>query len=145
VTLHIDQEPPQTSRCDCCGGVTTNLTRFVYQDGDAYAAYCAKFSNNHTDGIVSILVGFGEWGEGTAPENRVVCAAQIRIVQRQFQVMVVDADQSIWSTVTVMGQLLTRAEALSHPLLSELFALTDRIVHDDREVHAYLERVGEVH
>ena len=145
MSIRIEQEPPATSRCDCCGGLTTHLTRFVYRDGDAYAVYYAKFSNNHTDGIVSVLVGLGEWGEGTTPEDRVAFAAQIRIVQREFQVMVVDADQSIWSKVTLMGQLLTRAEALTHPLLSELFGLTDHIVHDDGEVHDYLERIREVH
>jgi hypothetical protein len=133
------------SRCDCCGGVTTHLIRFVYRDGDAYAVYYAKFSDNHADGTVNVLIGLGEWGEGSTRDDRVAFAAQIRVTRREFQVMIVDAGQSIWSQVTLMGPLLARAEALDHPLVSEVFHLTDHIVHDDAEVHAYLERIGHTH
>lgn len=125
--------------------MTTHLTRFVYRDGDAYAVYYAKFSDNHTDGVVSVLIGLGEWGEGSTPADRVAFAAQIRAVRREFQVMIVDASQTVWSGVTFMGPLLARAEALDHPLVSDVFHLTDHIVHDDAEVHAYLEQTGDVH
>jgi hypothetical protein len=71
MSLEIKAEPAHKERCDCCGGVTTRLTRFVYRDGDAYAAYFAVFSDNHPGGIVKALVGLGEWGDGASPEGRI--------------------------------------------------------------------------
>jgi hypothetical protein len=45
--LTSEFEPPaiDAKPYECCGGFTTRLTRFVLNDGDAYAAYCAMFSD----------------------------------------------------------------------------------------------------
>ena len=46
--LRIEYEDPvESGPCECCGGTTTSLTRFVYSDGDAYAVYYARFSDSH--------------------------------------------------------------------------------------------------
>jgi hypothetical protein len=140
--ITIECEPGESAECDCCGGLTTSLTRFVYRDSDAYAAYYAAFSDNHADGIVSVLIGMGEWADDAPPEGRVAFAAQIRTTQGEYQVMIVDRDRSPWKDVTYLGRILDRQEALAHPLVTEVFHLTDHIVHDDSEVHEYLERVA---
>jgi hypothetical protein len=140
MTISIEQEPPRTSRCDCCGGVSTRLTRFVYKDGDAYAAYCAVYADNHPDAAVSVVIGLGDWGEDSSREDRTAFTVQIRVSEEQFRVTVVDGEGSIWKSSSIFGRLLSRQEALDHPLLSEAFHLTDHIVYEDTEVHAYLER-----
>lgn len=140
--ISIEQDPPRTSECGCCGGTTTHLTRFVYRDGDAYAVYYAAFSDDHDDGVVSVLIGLGEWGEDALPDERVAFAAKIRTSSGQFEVMIVGRDDALWRDVTFLGEILSRAEALAHPRLKDVFELTDRIVHEDDEVHAYLERAG---
>jgi hypothetical protein len=140
MTISIEQEPSHTTRCDCCGGVTTNLTRFVSRDGDAFAAYYAAFSDNHANGIVSVLIGLGEWGDDASPDDRVAFAAQMRVLDGEYQVMIVDAEQSPWKHAALLGRILNRDEALAHPLVQDAFQLTDHIVHHDSEVHQYLER-----
>jgi len=50
------------------------------------------------DGVVSALIGIGEWGDGTSPDDRAASAAQIRVVSGEFQVMLVDGPGSIWSS-----------------------------------------------
>jgi hypothetical protein len=40
--LTIEFEKPHQSVCECCGGTTTSLTRFVYRDDDAFAVYYAN-------------------------------------------------------------------------------------------------------
>jgi len=77
--LTFEFEPPQASEpCSCCGGKTTALTRFVHKDGDAYAVYYARFSDNHPDRLVLATVSLGEWGKGSRPEQRVAFALEIR-------------------------------------------------------------------
>ena len=73
----IEFEEPEESVCDCCGGATTSLTRFVTRDGDAFAVYFAKFSNNHPEGWVSVLVGLGDWSEDTDSSQRTAFAFRI--------------------------------------------------------------------
>jgi hypothetical protein len=140
MTISIEQDPPRTTRCDCCGGLTTNLMRFVFRDGDAYAVYYAAFSDNHADGIISVLIGLGEWGDEASPDDRTGFALQIRLSNGDYQVMIVDPERSPWTHAALLGRILNRDEALVHPLVQEVFQLTDHIVHHDTEVHQYLER-----
>jgi hypothetical protein len=50
--LTFELQEPHSSSCECCGGVTTSLTRFVYEDGDAYAIYYARFGMSHEPRVV---------------------------------------------------------------------------------------------
>jgi hypothetical protein len=66
--LTIEFEPPTVGEpCECCGGQTTRLTRYVHWDGDAYAVYCAMFSDNHPNRFVSVLISIGDWADVVAP------------------------------------------------------------------------------
>jgi hypothetical protein len=137
--LSIEFEPPQESEpCECCGGRTTRLTRFVHRDGYAYAIYYATFSDNHPGQAVSVTVSIGEWGEGSTPDQRVAFALELRTIDAQYQVGVVDAEQSPWREATFIGRTLNRAESLVHPRIKEVFHITDHIVVEDQPVHAYL-------
>jgi hypothetical protein len=125
--------------CPCCGGQTTRFTRFVYSDGDAHAVYYAAFSDNHPDHRVSVAVSLGEWGEGATPEDRVAFALRIRPAKDEYQVMVVDAAESLWKDASFLGRMLDREEALRHPWIKEVFHISDHIVTDDEEVRSYLD------
>lgn len=140
--LSIEFEPPQESApCACCGGRTTRLTRFVYQDGDAYAIYYALLADNHPGHAVSVTVSIGEWGEGSTPEQRVAFALEVRASDSQYQTGVVDAVQSPWREAKFIGRTLDRVEALSHPRIKEVFHIIDHVVMEDQPVHAYLNAV----
>ncbi len=137
--LSIEFEPPRTAEpCACCGGQTTALTRFVYEDGNAHAVYLASYSDNHAERVVSVALGLGEWGDGASPDQRVAFAFNLRSDANQFQIMVIDPDHSPWSHATYLGSMLSREEALAHPLIKELFHITDHIVAEDAAIKTYL-------
>ncbi|HEV7669669.1 MAG TPA: hypothetical protein VGS22_14190 [Thermoanaerobaculia bacterium] len=95
--LTIDFEPSDESEaCECCDGRTTSLTRFVHLDGEAYAIYYARFSDNHPDRAVLATVSIGEWGEGSTPDQRVAFALRIWPGKENHNVAVLDAAESPW-------------------------------------------------
>jgi len=132
----IEFAEPSFSTCDCCGGTTTRLTRFVTREGTAFAIYYAHFSNNHPDGYVSVLAGFGSWDEGTSPKERTAIAFRIWTNETGYQVGLVDADD-YWET-DLLGIRLTRDEALASHWRQEVFDLSDHIVECDMPVVDYL-------
>lgn len=137
--LTFEFEPPkQAEPCVCCGGRTTALTRFVYRDGDAYAIYYAQFSVDHPKRVVVATVSLGEWGEDSTPEQRVAFAFEIRANKNEYQVGLIDAKGSPWRESILIGRTLNRSEALTHPLINELFHITDHIVIEDASIHQYL-------
>src|SRR5216684_6398345 len=107
--LTIEFEPPEESDpCECCGGRTTSLTRFVYRDGDAHAIYYARFSNNHSERVVVATISLGEWGEGTTPKQRVAFALKLRCGEKEYQVGLIDAEHSPWREAKIIGRTLNR-------------------------------------
>jgi hypothetical protein len=132
------EAPREQAPCPCCGGRTTALTRFVHKDGDAHAVYLATFSNNHPEKVVSLAAGLGDWGEGASPNDRVAFAMQLRRTATGFAVAVVDGSTSPWSGAAFLGRLLSREEALGHPLIGEAFHVTDHIVQEDEPIREYL-------
>jgi hypothetical protein len=136
----IEFEPPHDSApCECCGGKTTALTRFVYKGGDAHAIYYARFSDNHPERIVKAVVSIGEWGEGSLPSQRAAFALELRAGPDNYEVHVCDARESPWNNVDLLGPMLDREPALAHPLIDEVFHITDHAVVEDEPLKAYLD------
>lgn len=92
------EEPTQSGPCDCCGGTTTSLTRFVYEDDDAHAIYYARFSDNHPDRVVVATISLGEWWEDTS-DQRVAFAVRIWSDGSNYNVSLIDAVESPWRDV----------------------------------------------
>ena len=136
--LSFEFEPPNESTCECCGGRSTSLTRFVYRDGDAHAIYYAQFSDKHPEHTVIATISVGEWGEGATPENRVAFAFEIRPTESEYQVGLLDAQSSPWRNAKIIGRTLNRSEALLHPMLNEVFHIADHMVTDDPILRSYL-------
>lgn len=136
--LTFEFEEPTSATCECCGGMTTALTRFVYEDGNAYAIYYARFGLRHEPRHVEAVVSIGEWGEGSGPWDRVAFPLRVRATDRGYQVTVVDAGESPWQGVELLGRMLDRAEALQHERLQEVFHISDHMVWDDVPLREYL-------
>jgi hypothetical protein len=137
----ITIECPKSKKesCDCCGGTTTRLTRFVYRDGDAFAIYYAVFSEEHPERIIEAVVSLGEWGEDSEPSERRAFALSLRVSESQYEVMVVNAEESPWYGIEFIGPMLDRDDALMHPWIEDVFHITDHIFTDDLEIKAYLD------
>lgn len=137
--LTFEFEPPSESEpCECCGGRTVALTRFVYNDGDAYAIYYARFSRDHPERVVVATVSLGEWSEDSTPDQRVAFALELRATDKEYQVGLIDAEQSPWQKAKIIGRTLNRDEALAHPRVKEAFHITDHLVIDDALIREYL-------
>ena len=136
--IEIEFEDPTVDKCECCGKEMVRLTRFVYQDGDAFAVYYAKFTKSHEEKIVYGLISLGEWGEGSEPENRKAFPFKIWTNQTHFQVGLTDKEESPWSDVEYLGEIFNRKDALNHPWLKDVFHITDHMVTDDKQIVSYL-------
>jgi len=58
--IEIELTEPKNSVWECCGGVMTNLTRFVCKDGNAFAIYHATFSENYRESGVLLAIGIDD-------------------------------------------------------------------------------------
>jgi len=135
--IKIEFEEPKFSRCECCSNTTTRLTRYVYQNGDAFAVYYLLFTNGHKEKIAHSLIGLGEWGEEGSPNLRKAFAVNIWDDGDNWSVVVTDKEESPWSHVELMGTILNRAEALQHPWINDVYHITDHIVSEDKLVLDY--------
>lgn len=126
--------------CDCCGGSTTQLTRFVSQDGDAFAVYYAVFSSSHSENRLIGIVSLGEWWEDEVPDSRVAFAFEMWPDADTYNVGIIDATSSPWADARIIGRKLTREEALLHPWLKDVFHITDHMTEDDTEIKAFFAR-----
>jgi hypothetical protein len=140
--IEIEFEEPSEFRCECCGNTTVSLTRFVYQDGDAFAVYYAQFTPGHEEKRVSGLIGLGEWGDDATPADRIAFPFQIWTTEESFITGLVNADASPWRHVDFLGRILDREEALNHPWVKDVFHITDHMVTDDKAVTDYFGAKG---
>lgn len=137
----IEMSEPSASRCDCCGGLTVRLTRFVHRNGDAFAIYYAAYSNNHPDDELAMLVSLGEWGEDSDPSQRTAFYCRVRPTTDSYEVMLGDAARSAWADASIIGKKLSREEALRHPLKATAFGVLDEGFVQDRSLQGFLHRV----
>ena len=136
--IRIEFEAPKESLCACCQNTTVKLTRFVYQDDNAFAVYYAQFTPGHGEKRLSGMIGLGVWGDDTAgPESRLAFPFEIWLNGDNFQVGLSDAADSPWSGVTYLGRVLDREEALRHPWRADVFHITDHMVSTDPDVVKY--------
>ncbi len=134
--LKIEFEEPHLELCECCGKETVNLTRFVYEDDDAFAIYYIKFTKDHEDKVANGIISIGDWGTDEVPENRYSFPFRIWTKGKNYQVGLMDREESPW-THQILGKILDRNDALKHPWIKEVFHITDHIVMEDKEVIEY--------
>jgi hypothetical protein len=137
--LTIEFEPPESLACECCGHATTKLVRFVRNEDGAYAVYLAQFAQAHPQRDVIGIISLGSWGgEDARPADRVAFGFHMWEEDGQLQTRIVDVAETPWHSADFFGVPLRRAEALMHPLLPEVFHLSDHIAADDQPIRAYL-------
>ena len=141
--IEIEFEELQIKICDCCGQEIVTLTRFVHQDDSAFAIYYVKFTRGHSPKVAYGLIGLGEWGDEAEPKDRLAFPFRIWTNETNYQVGLVDADESPLSHVTYLGQILNRDEGLKHEWIKDVFHITDHIVTDDKIVIDYFTKSGE--
>ncbi|MBC7882998.1 MAG: hypothetical protein H7Y37_17035 [Anaerolineae bacterium] len=133
--LTIEFEPSLLSKnSECCAGITGSLTRMVYWEGHAYAAYYVLF----TSMCVSTLISTGDWSEDALSAGRVSFFMQIWSNAYNYQVELGNAKDSPWGEVAIMGRTLDRHEAMTHPSISDVFHIVDRMLSEDLPIIEHL-------
>jgi hypothetical protein len=130
----IELSAPKSTTCAHCGAREVLLTRFVAKDGAAHAIYCAAFTEGHEPQEVSILLAIGDLDESTDPVTRLAFRVDVR---RQGS-RVGDATDGRWTVPDAFGVPLTRAEALEHPRIEEVFETVDVALEKDDAIAEYL-------
>jgi hypothetical protein len=129
-------DPEHRSVCDCCGANVTIVCRDIQRAGQHYATYFAKFSDGHSHNGVAVIAGLGDWSQQSAVGRRAF-AFEIRREENNAITGLVDGDT--WESVNFLGARLTRKEALEHPWLPSLFALSDFLVDNDPAISGFLD------
>lgn len=135
--ITIEFEKPQFEKCNCCDAKITRLTRFVYQNNEAFAYYYAKIEDHSDPKVVECLVVLCEWDDNN--ENiikKTGFALTIWVKDDNFNVTLINKDECAWKNIPEV-EILDREQSLNHPQKSDLFHITDHIVVDDKEVIAY--------
>ncbi len=132
--IEIELTEPKKLTCECCGGAMTSLTRFVYKDGNAFAIYHATFSENHFERGVLGVISLGDWDSDEVSPNRVGFPLRFWQGEENYNVGLTNRDECPWNDSKVIGRILDREEALSHPWVDDVFHITDHITKDDIEI-----------
>ncbi len=139
--LNIRYEPVDSSTpCPCgCGARQVALTRFVDQDGEPVAVCFARYTTGHPDAVVAATISLGDFSEGSTPADRVAFALQFRADgDAAYQLTLLDASQSPWKDLALIGRTLGRDEAADHPRMQEAWQLADHVLTHDLVVKRYL-------
>ena len=126
-----------TVECAHCHRQVRRVMRYITIDHSSTFGIC--FASLHEGEETWLDVILGTFGEG-APNDHVTFGCRVTPASGSSidpVVAVVDA-ASAFTYRPVMGQRLTREQALSHPRLGDLWAIADLMLLFDPEVHAQL-------
>ena len=133
----IDFEAPAYTRCDCCPGITTHLTRFVSNAEGVFASYLVKFTDAHP-GEAHAVVAIGDWSDTAGAEGRRnAFAFRLGRIGTDFNLAVVDAGASPFRGMALLGTMLSREAALAHPHLPNAHAIGGAMVEHDAAVKGF--------
>jgi hypothetical protein len=131
--ITIDHQLAQET-CPCCG-IQFEVSRgCAYQDGEPYGIYLAAM---HGCRQRMVLLAVGLQADGDNASKTVCATLKVWCTPAQFEVSFTDPRESPWAREEYLQPLLSRQEALAHPLKSALLAVVDQIVLHN-PVHGYL-------
>lgn len=138
VTLTFDPERGSNElTCADCGAHYTLVKGFVYEDHAAHAIYFAACHNHDEVHEAWIDVILGSFGEGD-PTDHVTFGCRVGPIPGQLepQASLVPAGRPY--NDPILGQKLTREEALAHPRLDDYWAVVDFVLTEDPIVHEHV-------
>jgi hypothetical protein len=119
--------------CACCGSDTHRVSGSVWRNGDAYALYHASWSPAHPEKGASVGLEFGDWSEGTGPEDRFRVALVITAGPSGYQFAFIEPSESAWQN-SGESRMLSRAGALEHPGKEEILHVAEHVLQHDRRL-----------
>ena len=118
--------------CPCCGRSSRRVWGQALSGGETLAAYYVHWTLGHVpDQGANIDLILGNWGEGTAPEERKAVALAYRLLDSGLSMMVIDANTRPFSSSTLIGQALHRDDVVGTAIAHDAFAVVDAILEQD--------------
>ena len=135
-------EEIQTFACPDCGETSLTVWGFIHKNGTAHAVYYAGLMTGHSQISVRLTVSIGDWVTTDANRNEAKLRQWLFIEARptsdRYELMVREPEESLYFNKPLLGNPITRAEALGSPLLEEFFAVADFVAFNDPAVKSYL-------
>ncbi len=131
-------ENKNASVCHCCNKNSCVGHGFIYKNDDAYAVYYVGWSDAHFDKKVGVALAIGEWDDDSTTDDRTCFGIEASEGEDEIYFSVIEPSESPWSNTDLLGSMVTRDEGLSHPLLQEVFEITEKILRDHIALREYL-------
>jgi hypothetical protein len=135
VSLAIERGRESVNRCGCCGKVSHTIRGFLNDESGPYGVYFAGYTENHEDGIGTLIISLGDWSEKATPNDRK--AVLLRVRGPNMEMMVGGPKDSPWNDIGVLGEILPREKALKDPRLQDYYHAADHIVAEDERFTTY--------
>jgi hypothetical protein len=137
MALFISQRKEHLRPCADCGSEFPHVTGFVLDELGPRAVY---FASGHTHGerAARLDVVFGTWGSDPPADDHVTFSCELR----STGAMVLDAPQTLSGIRPALGTVLSRSDALTHPLVDEFWAVVDLIASEDPGVISAVAETG---
>ena len=126
------------STCYCCGRDSCTGHGFVYKDDDAYAVYYVGWCDEHLEKKVSIALAIGEWDDESTNDDRVCFGIEASENVDEILFRALEPTESPWSDTHLLGPMLTRDQAVAHPLIKEVFVVAENILRNHAALCEYL-------
>ena len=109
----------------------------IFEDGAPRAIYLAGMHACQDGG--SVILGAGVMPpDGSPPDVRPEAfSIQIWLVNDNFEMTLLDPEQSPWRTHPYLGRMLTRTEVLGSPRKEFFFSIADCVVNRNPTVFAF--------
>lgn len=127
-------ESRELGPCPDCGSTTRSIWGYVYKNNDAHAMYYARWTDNHLERGIQILLSIGRWGDGTTGKMRRRVGVDCRMGSDRPSFMIIDASKMPWDNEKLLGKPLTKDEVLKDRIKDDAFDILDRLVIDDHRL-----------
>jgi hypothetical protein len=132
----------KTFACPDCGEKSMTVWGSISKNDTAHAVYYAGLMTGHSQDSVRLTVSIGGWGLANPDEENVEQRRWLFIEARptsdRYEMMVREPEESFYFDKPLLGNPMSRTEALASPLLEEFFAVADFIAFHDPAVKSYL-------
>jgi len=138
--FRIEPEDNHTEgRCQDCDSTTYSVHGYIYKDDNARGVYYARWTKDHLERGVQMLLSVGRWGDGTNGKMRKALGVECRMGEDRPAFMLVDAATMPWRDESLLGASLTREEALANRAIKkETFDILDELIEQDNRIKAFL-------
>ncbi len=141
MTVTIEIEPDGEAvheRCADCEEVTRSVWGYVSSEQTARAVYFIRWTDGHLERGARVLVSIGGWGPESVPDDRRCFGFDCRMGTDRPGFMIVDASELPWAQRDFLGAKLAREQALTDPLLQEVYAILDRVTEAEARFRRFL-------